>query len=69
MMLMAKNRMREARFFVGKPQAQLWAETRIHYSTICRIERGYQKPSPEQKQKLARALGVQPDWLFPESEK
>ena len=60
-----RNQMREARFRAGKPQAQLWLETGIHYSTISRIERGYQHPSKEQKEVLAEALGVKQTWLFP----
>jgi len=63
---MAKNnRMKEARFFAGKPQIQLYTETGIHYSTISRIECGYLQPTEDQKKKLANALNVDPDWLFP----
>jgi len=61
-----KNRLKEARFFAKKPQIRLWQETGIHYSTISRIECGYIKPTNKQKRKLARALSVKPDWLFPE---
>ena len=61
-----KNRLREARFFAKKPQARLWLETGIHYASISRIECGYIKPTEEQKKKLAKALKVDPDWLFPE---
>ena len=60
-----KNRLKEARFFAGKPQAKLWLETGIHYSTISRIECGYIEPTGDQKRKLARALDVEKDWLFP----
>lgn len=63
-----KNRMKEARFFKNKPQIQLWLETGIHYSTISRIESGYIDPTKEQKLKLAKALGVDEDWLFPEKD-
>jgi ribosome-binding protein aMBF1 (putative translation factor) len=41
-------------------------ETNIYFSTISRIERGWIKPSNEQIVKLARALEVKKDWLFPE---
>ena len=65
-----KNRLKEARFFAKKPQIKLWLETDIHCSTISRIECGYIKPTKDQKRKLARALGVKADWLFPpENEK
>jgi transcriptional regulator with XRE-family HTH domain len=63
-----KNNLKEARFFAKKPQARLWIETGIHYSTISRIECGYVEPSVEQKKKLARALNVETDWLFPARE-
>lgn len=60
------NKIKEARFFKGKSQIQLWLKTGIHYSTISRIECGYIKPSEEQKKKMAKVLGVKVDWLFPE---
>jgi transcriptional regulator with XRE-family HTH domain len=60
-----KNNLKEARFFAKKSQAQLWLETGIHYSTISRIECGYVEPADEQKKKLANALHVETDWLFP----
>jgi len=41
-------------------------ETGIYFSTISRIERGWLTPTQEQKNKLAEALGVDADWLFPE---
>ena len=61
-----KNRLKEARFFKGKPQIQLWLETGIHYSTISRIECGYLWPTDGQKRTLAKALEVEEDWLFPD---
>ena len=60
-----KNRLKEARFFANKPQIKLWLETGIHYSTISRIECGYIEPTEKQKRKLAKALNVDKDWLFP----
>jgi len=62
-----QNRLKEARFFSKKPQIQLWIETGIHYSTISRIECGYIKPTKVQKEKLAKALSVKTDWLFPDN--
>ena len=59
------NNLREARFRARKPQVQLWLETGIHYSTISRIECGYIKPTEQQKKRLARAVEVEVDWLFP----
>ena len=60
--------MKEARFFKNKPQIKLWLETGIHYSTISRIESGYLVPSKEQRKKLAAALDVKGEWLFPEDD-
>ena len=59
------NRLKEARFFSQKPQAQLAKEVGIHYSTLSRIECGYIEPTNTQKKKLAKALRVRVDWLFP----
>ena len=66
-MIIKKNeRMIEARFRLRKSQIALALETGFHYSMISRIECGYIKPTEEQKEKLAKALGVQTDWLFSE---
>lgn len=59
------NRLRHARLRADKTQLQLWKETGIFYATISKIECGWLKPTNEQKQKLAKALSVDKDWLFP----
>ncbi len=64
-----RNRLKEARFFAKKPQIKLWLETGVHYSTISRIECGYIEPTEEQKEKLAKALDVKTDRLFPDDSK
>lgn len=61
-----KNKLKEARFFANKPQIQLYLDTGIHYSTLSRFECGYLDPSKEQREKLAVALDVSEEWLFPE---
>jgi len=43
-------------------------ETGIYFATISKIERRWIKPSEEQKKKLAKALCVKTDWLFPEND-
>jgi transcriptional regulator with XRE-family HTH domain len=63
------NRLRQARLNADKSQLRLMKETGIHFATISRIERGWLKPSDQQKTKLAMALGVTVDSLFPESPK
>jgi len=60
------NRLREARLRADKSQLQLMRETNIYFSTISRIERGWLKPTDEQKQKLSKALKVDKGWLFPD---
>jgi len=69
MTMTKQNRLKEARFFAKIPQIKLWLETGIHYSTISRIECGYIQATEEQKDKLAEALGVEEDWLFPKESK
>jgi len=60
-----ENRLREARFMARMPQIRLWLATGVHYSTISRIECGYITPTEDQKEKMAKALNVEKDWLFP----
>ena len=59
------NKLRRARLRVDKSQLQLMRETGIFFSTISRIERGWIEPTPDQKFKLAKALKVDANWLFP----
>ena len=63
-----KNKLKEARFFGGMPQVKLAQISGIHYSTISRIECGYLAPTQVQRGKLAKALGVAEEWLFPNSD-
>jgi len=69
MMIKKNERMIETRFRLKKPQIVLGLETGIHYTTISRIECGYIQPTKAQKRKLAKALGVRENWLFPEDNK
>jgi transcriptional regulator with XRE-family HTH domain len=62
------NNLRKARLKADKTQLQLMKETGIYFATISKIERGWIKPSVEQKKKLAKALRVKKDWLFPKNE-
>ena len=59
------NNLRKTRLRADKTQHQLMQETGIIYSTISRIERGWLTPTEIQKEKLAYALDVPKDWLFP----
>ena len=60
------NRLRQARLRIDKSQLELMRETGIYFSTISRIERDWLMPTEEQMEKLAKALNVKKDWLFPE---
>jgi transcriptional regulator with XRE-family HTH domain len=62
------NRLKEARFKRNKSQLELYQEIGIWPSKISYIENGYWNPSEEEKEKLAKALGVKKDWLFLENE-
>ena len=50
-------------------QIQLAAKSDINFATVSRLENGWLKPTGEQKKKLARALEVKTNWLFPETKK
>ena len=60
------NNLRKARLKADKSQLKLMKETGIYFATISRIENGWLEPTIKQKRKLAKALKVDPDWLFPE---
>jgi len=69
MISVAKNeRMKELRYQQKKPQALLALETSIDSSTISRIEGGYLRPSKRQSEAIAKALGVEVEWLFGETD-
>lgn len=63
------NRLRFIRSVKGITQHQLMKETGIYFSTLSRFERGWLKPSDKRKSKLAEALGVTVEWLFPKRPK
>lgn len=46
-------------------QIQLATKSDINFATVSRLENGWLKPTGEQKKKLARALEVKTNWLFP----
>ena len=48
----------------GKTQIDLWQETGVPQWRISLIERGI-PPKPDEAQKLARALEVLPETIFP----
>ena len=59
------NRLKEARFKKNQTQLRLYLETGITPCVISWIENGRWNPSDEEEAKLAKALNVEKDWLFP----
>jgi transcriptional regulator with XRE-family HTH domain len=59
------NRLKEARFKKKQTQLRLYLETGITPCVISWIENGRWNPSDEEEAKLAKALSVEKDWLFP----
>jgi transcriptional regulator with XRE-family HTH domain len=60
-----ENKLKEVRFFKKVSQWKLRLLTGLSQSKISLIESGYVKPSPEERRKISRALGVEPEELFP----
>ena len=60
-----RNKIKRTRLSKGMLQIQLAAKTGIYFSTLNRLERGWLKPTEAQKKKLARALKVSIEELFP----
>lgn len=63
------SNLRKARLRVDISQLELMKRSKIHYSVISKIERGWFNATKKQKKLLAEALGVDPNWLFPPEEK
>ena len=53
--------LKKARALRGYRQIDLWARTGIQMSKISRIENGLIQPTDREKEKLAKALGLQVD--------
>jgi transcriptional regulator with XRE-family HTH domain len=60
------SKLKEVRFFKGMNQYQLANLAQVHQSRISLIEKGYAKPTPKEKEGLARALGVKVEDLWGE---
>ena len=57
--------LREIRFYKNLSQQVVAIRAEMHQSTFCNLERGYKKPTTEQKRKIAKALNIEPaaiDW-------
>ena len=64
-----KNKIKEARFFAEMIQDELHLKTGLSQAKISRIERGYIKPSKEDKRLIAKALKKSVKDIFPEEQK
>lgn len=62
------DRVREARLAKLWTQRRLAREADLAERTISTIERGLHEPSPLTQERIARALGVTREELFPEPE-
>lgn len=60
--------LKEKRFFKGFNQYDISLKTGIPQSKISLIERGYVNPKPDEKQKIAEALGCRVSEVFAENE-
>lgn len=60
--------LKSARQLAGLTQQELGRSCGISQSSVSNLDRGYLRPSPELKRKLARALMVPVDVLFPDPE-
>jgi transcriptional regulator with XRE-family HTH domain len=60
------SKLKEMRFHKGLTQWDLVLETGISQSKLSLFERGYLEPKPDEKARLARALGVPTREIFPE---
>jgi transcriptional regulator with XRE-family HTH domain len=64
-MSLIANRLRDVRVLKRITQIQLRLSTGINQSKISLIENGYVKPREDEKKRLARVLGVEPQDIFP----
>ena len=62
------SKLREIRFLRGMNQYQLAILAQMHQSRISLIENGYVKPRADEKERLAKALNMKPDELWPDKE-
>lgn len=53
---MAITNFKLARFLLGESQLQVAARAGIHVSVLSQLENGWRNPTPDQIQKLERAL-------------
>ena len=60
-----EKRLKEIRFSKGKTQMDLYLDTEINHSKISWIENGYVLPKSTEKIKIANALGVSVEEIWP----
>ena len=67
-MIIHGNRLRETRMLKGLSQFRLSLKSEVAPDLISKMERGIVQPCPAWKKRLAEALGVTEDDLFPKTE-
>lgn len=60
-----ENKLREVRVVKRITQFQLRVATGVHQSKISMIEHGLVEPSEDEKKRIAKALGVQLESIWP----
>ena len=60
-----ENNLKDYRSLTKKTQMDLYLETEISHTKISWIERGYVMATPSEKEKIANALGVPVERVFP----
>lgn len=68
-MVRRNEALKSRRAALGWSQRQLAAEAGVAPTTVNYCELYGHQPTPETRQKIANALGVDPDALWPEKEK
>jgi transcriptional regulator with XRE-family HTH domain len=63
----AMNKLRDIRVIKRVTQFQLRLLSGIHQSRISLIENGFIEPRSDERQRLAKALGVKQEEIFPNS--
>jgi transcriptional regulator with XRE-family HTH domain len=64
-----ENKLRVIRRTKEVTQFDLRLKTGIHPSRVSLIEHGYIEPREDEKRRLAKALGVMPEEIFPEGQR
>jgi DNA-binding XRE family transcriptional regulator len=62
-----KSKLRQLRILSGFTQHELGQVVGLHYSAVCRIEKGMQRPNERQKIAIAEFFKIDKEIIFPEA--